>query len=276
MEKILLPVLIIFILITFFPKIVRAEIATTWDWIGFFATNQPGNSKSDTVNGNSWAYTYNCSQANPPLTAIPKLADPTGCNFTFNPPPPDNSYQFRLYANDQQTSDALIATSKTIYVGPSPSPTPQPIPGKLYNVSGNLILDSNITVSEIGMIFVDGNLSINTNLTHNNNNAGLVFVVKGDVAIAPSVTQVDAVLISSGIIYTAGAGCSHNSPVNTSQLIINGSLVSLDGSKNIEFCRTLESGNRTTPAERINQQPKYLVILRDLYSETLQKWSEIQ
>lgn len=143
---------------------------------------------------------------------------------------------------------------------------------RIYNITGDLTVNSNITVNTNGIIFVDGNLSINTDLTHNNEGAGLVFVVKGDVAIAPSVTRVDVVIISSGTIYTAGANCVINSVAATA-LVINGSLVSLDSQKPIRFCRTML--NNEQPAEKINQQPKYLVILRDLYSDTLQKWSEI-
>lgn len=261
-----------------YPKSALGEIATVRDWVGFFSLNA-GDSKSDTVNGNSWAYTSSCTQSPGPVPLLDRSGiapAPSPCNITLNPTPAPGSYQLRLYANDQETNDALIATSKVIYSGsvPAPSPTSPLIPGKIYNVSGDLILDGNITVNETGIILVDGNLSINTNLTHDNKNAGLVFVVKGDIIIAPSLTRIDAVMISSGTIYTAGAGCEINSVASTESLIINGSLISLDSQKPIRFCRTMLDNNQ--PAEKINQQPKYLVILRDLYSDTLEKWSEIQ
>ncbi|MDD5147691.1 MAG: hypothetical protein PHV63_04055 [Candidatus Daviesbacteria bacterium] len=159
------------------------------------------------------------------------------------------------------------------YVAPTPTP---PVLDKLYHITGDLTIESNMTVGKTGVIFIDGNLSINTNLTHTSSNAGLVLAAKGDVTINPSVTRIDAVIISSGKIYTAGSGCNHGSPVTASQLIINGSLISLDSNKNIEFCRTLGSNNTTTPTEQIIQQPKYLVILRNLFSQTYQKWEEIQ
>ncbi|MCL4365863.1 hypothetical protein M1437_01400 [Patescibacteria group bacterium] len=142
--------------------------------------------------------------------------------------------------------------------------------------NGDLTISSNITVSNTGIIFVDGDLNITTNLTNTNNTTGLVFVVKGNVNIDPIVTRIDAVIISSGIIYTAGAGCSHShlTPVpNNQQLIINGTLVALDANKDIEFCRQLADNSQ--PAERIYQQPKYLAILRNIYSDTIQKWSEL-
>lgn len=150
---------------------------------------------------------------------------------------------------------------------------------KLYHITtdgvtpGDLTISSNITVDKTGIIFVDGNLNINTNLTHTSNSAGLVFVVKGNVNIASTVTRIDAVIISTGSIYTAGAGCTTNS-VTAGALTIYGSLISLDANDKIKLCRTLANNNAA--AEIVKQQPKYLVILRDLYAEILQKWSEIQ
>lgn len=154
----------------------------------------------------------------------------------------------------------------------------------VYSITGDLTISSpnDITGTQTGVIFVEGNLNIgpisSNKLNYGNNTSGLVFIVKGNVNIAPSVTQIDAIIIAQGKIYTAGANCSLPSaatPGTDNQLVINGSLVSLDENKTIEFCRKL-ANNATIPAEKINQDPKYLVILRNLYSDILQKWSEIQ
>lgn len=268
---------IAFFVLVMIPRVAKAEIATVRDWIGVFPLSN-ANSKNNTVessaypDGHAWVYTSSCTQT--PGT-IPKLTDVTGCSFTFDPFPPDGPYQFRMYANDQETADALIGTSKTFLSGPATPPTNNPpTTDKLYQINGNLDINSNITANVTSLIFVTGNLNINANLINANHNTGIVFVVKGDVVIAPSVIQIDAILVSSGNIYTAGADCNINS-VTTSPLVINGSLININPYKQILFCRTLLLDNDTTPAEKINQQPKYLVILRNLYSETLQKWSEI-
>ncbi len=153
----------------------------------------------------------------------------------------------------------------------------------IYHITGNLTISSNISGNQTGVIFVDGNLNIgpipSNKLQYGTANSGLVFVIKGDVNIDKDVTQVDAVIIAQGKIYTAGATCSQLQPVTASQLVINGSLVSLNEANEIEFCRKLgETGalkDSTDPAEIINHQVKYLVILRDLMSDTYQKWSEI-
>lgn len=160
---------------------------------------------------------------------------------------------------------------------------------------GNLTISGNISCTQTGIIFVDGNLIVGpmteNQFTYGSANSGVVFIVKGNVYIHPSVIRVDAVIISSGTIYTAAQSDSTctSSSVSTytsgsstfpvSQLVINGSLISLNpdaSSPKIKFCRNLGADNTTLAAEVINQQPKYLVILRDLLSDTYQKWSEIQ
>ncbi|MBU1032125.1 hypothetical protein KKE03_04380, partial [Patescibacteria group bacterium] len=148
----------------------------------------------------------------------------------------------------------------------------------IYNITEDLTISSpsDITGNQTGVIFVDGNLTIGPipgNKLTTGASVGLVFVVEDDVNIDPTVTQIDAVIISSGKIYTAGSGCTHTSPVSGSQLVINGGLVSL-GDGNIEFCRTLSDNN--TAAEKIVHQSKYLIILRDLFARNEQFWSEVQ
>lgn len=150
----------------------------------------------------------------------------------------------------------------------------------IYYITDNLTINGNISGggAQIGVIFVDKNLSITQNIS---STAGLVFVVGGDINISQNIDTINAVLISQGKIYTAGAGCgnssvdkkSDNTPI--SALTINGSLISLNSGKPIIFCRKL-TDNSLLPAEKIVYQPKYLVILKDLFADTYQKWSEIQ
>lgn len=143
-------------------------------------------------------------------------------------------------------------------------------------ISGGGFLNGKPTIPIV--IFVQNDLTINNNLNfaYNSPNGGLVFVVGGDVSIDEGITQINAVIISAGTIYTADSDCSTSSVEvgdNTNALTINGSLISLDPGS-IVFCRTLT--DNSSPAEIISHQPKYLVILRNLFADTLQKWSEIQ
>lgn len=152
---------------------------------------------------------------------------------------------------------------------------------KTTTTEGNLTIDGNISGNQTGVVFVDGNLNINQDIT-GNNTSGLVFVVKGNVNIDRNVNQIDAVIISESTIYTAGANCIKSTVLyknNNSTLIealeINGSLISLNPNQDagIKFCRVLSGSN--DPAEVINHEVKYLVLLRNLLSDTWQKWSEL-
>lgn len=143
----------------------------------------------------------------------------------------------------------------------------------LYLANGNLDVNSSPGGGGSVIFFVNGNLNINSIYTNGSPTSGTVFVVKGDINIKDTVDRIDAVLISQGTIYTAGAGCATtNVPAN--QLLVNGSLISLNSANPIKFCRKLT--DNTLPAEKIHYEPKYLVILKDIFSDTYQKWSEIQ
>lgn len=164
----------------------------------------------------------------------------------------------------------------------------------IYFVTGNLTINSNPTGGGTAVIFVEGNLDISQNLTYGTVTTGLVFIVQGNVYISSSVSRIDAIIISSGTIYTAAdpTTCNHKFPVSTtSPLVINGSLISIYKDRDqaqtctsntppsscpiIEFCRTLSAGN-IQASEQINHQVKYLVLLRNILSDTLQRWSEVQ
>lgn len=143
------------------------------------------------------------------------------------------------------------------------------------STDGNLAIQGNPSGTQTGIIFVEGNLNIDLDLTYGSPTTGLVFIVKGNVIINKNVTQVDAVIISSGTICTTAEDYTSCPASNTgaAQLIINGSLISLTDSAPIQFKRTLS--DNTQPAEKIIHQVKYVVILRNLISDTLQRWSEI-
>ncbi|MBI2074479.1 MAG: hypothetical protein HYT83_01435, partial [Candidatus Levybacteria bacterium] len=93
----------------------------------------------------------------------------------------------------------------------------------------------------------------------------------GNVYIHQAITRFDGVIISSGTICTAAIYSSWNysyscpyTNIRAPQLVINGSLISLNESKPIQFRRTLDPAaginNTNSPAEQINHQVKYLVI----------------
>lgn len=175
---------------------------------------------------------------------------------------------------------------KSLYFDQSKLPKNSSLPASftgdgIYNIAGDLTVSSTSPIpsgSGTQVIFVNGQLNINQNISYHTTDGlgGLVFVVSGDVLINKDVTQIDGVIIAQGKIYTAvtsGQSSCQTSDVQTNALIINGSLISLISDNPAVFCRKLLNNNN--PAEIINAQVKYLVLLRDLMSDTLQRWSEI-
>lgn len=108
-------------------------------------------------------------------------------------------------------------------------------------------------------VYVDGSVTINRNITYQYTGysdpkavPNLAIIVKGDVNIDPSVTNLDAVVYASGRINT----CSAYNPTDARstascnmQLTVNGGLVGKDG---IYFGRSFYDVNTRTPAELIN------------------------
>lgn len=298
--------LLLFLLII--PTDASAEIASVRDWVGLFPINATG-IKSNTVSlstplpagftdPHAWAYTSSCTQTpgtiprlvrNNPLTGQPD----SPCSFTVAFPL-TGYYVFRLYANDKDdnTPDALITTSEQFPISSGTSTQPTRPSGKLYRITGDLTLNSDLTVNETGVIFVDGNLYINTNILNDNATKGLVFVVKGEIFIQRDVTKVNAFLVAHGknssgtditpicTAYDPAAGCNDYADNATRKYLeINGSVISL--SQNAAFPanfarKKYDSVLSDKPAETINYQAKYLVIMKDIFSRDLKIWREIQ
>lgn len=138
----------------------------------------------------------------------------------------------------------------------------------IYLQTGDVSLNSVDTGTGVQVIFIRGKLDIigDINYADADSSSGLVFVVQGDINIYSNVKKINAVLISTGIICSSYTGitCANVSPA--SQLVVNGSLISLNktdlgNSSAIRLVRNLELNDRA--AEVVNKQPKYLYILRN-------------
>lgn len=141
------------------------------------------------------------------------------------------------------------------------------------------------TATKTAVVFIDQNLTFSEDLVYARKNAGIVFVVKGDVHINTSVHKIDAVIISFGQICTNYDNSSSTCLTTRTALPegvplkIDGSLISLsdddirDPEERIFFGRVLIENKDA--AEVINQQPKFLVILRDLFASPLEIRTEL-
>lgn len=139
----------------------------------------------------------------------------------------------------------------------------------LANASGGNVL----------VFFVNGDLNIQTDITEAQSNlaGGVVFVVKNKVNIDRNVTNINAVIIAGGQICSAcdSSGVANNNPTFPFDppLAVNGSLISLDSQNPIKFAR--QYNNNLQPAEQINAQAKYLVILQNIFGEKVKIYQEI-
>lgn len=149
----------------------------------------------------------------------------------------------------------------------------------LVNISGKLKIDGPVIGNKTGVVFVEDSLQIDSNINYGSGTSGLVFVVKGNIDIAPTVTKIDAVLISEGTICTAtptSGDCSGVvEPGTTKQLVINGNLIALSQTNPtpIRFRRNLD--DNSLAAEVVNHESKYFVILKNLFSQTLTITTEL-
>lgn len=157
---------------------------------------------------------------------------------------------------------------------------------ELNNVAGDLNITQaiNIPANKTTVIFVDGNLNFlptnpaNSYIVQDKLSSALTFVVGGNVGIGTTVTQIDATIVTSGKFCTAASddGTCPLVKVTTNPLTINGSVISLssDTDNKPKFMRELV--DNTSPAEIINFQPKFLILLKDIFAKDLTIWGEIQ
>lgn len=148
---------------------------------------------------------------------------------------------------------------------------------QLWLVNGNITTVGsgdfdNTNGSVPALLFVNGNLDIDHNITYSN---GIVFVVNGDITIEPSVTTLNAVLIAQGDIcdYSGDPKACANTTTDDNSLNVQGSLIDLqdDTNTHIHLVRDQSTGPsaNTTPVEQINFDPQYLAILRQLMGQNL-------
>lgn len=119
-------------------------------------------------------------------------------------------------------------------------------------------------IKQTGVIFIDGNLTIDTNIgTLNPNTADfLMLIVNGNISIDQSVAFVNAILLGKDI---EAGGVSEN------QLVINGMIYS---TRDIKLTRSFEpkKENNLKPSVKINYNPKLLFEIPIEMTKKLSQW----
>lgn len=141
---------------------------------------------------------------------------------------------------------------------------------------------TNMATAGNWIIFVDGNLTVTGNITVGASTT-LVFIVSNNVTINTNVTQADGVYVAGGTFadYDNAAGKARNTAPY--QLVINGAVYAhaFDLSSflsNLPACVAAlptNCDNSVTPADKVNFQPKYLVVLSQLIGSPAVSWQEV-
>lgn len=137
---------------------------------------------------------------------------------------------------------------------------------------GITIPGSSVTMSDVkamigtgntGVVFINGNLTINENVTLALNKY-LMLIVKGNITILETVNRVDGILVSGGVVAT---GISDN------RLVINGSIFST-GSINLSRSYETESLNNTSAAVVVNYRPDLLFNMPGRLVKIISGWKQ--
>lgn len=124
-----------------------------------------------------------------------------------------------------------------------------------------------IGTGNTGIMFVNGNLSIDSDITVPTNQY-LMVVVSGSINIGVGTSRVDGIYVASGGINAIGNV--------DNQLVINGVLYATNGS-NIRLARSynVKMTNNTTPAVVVNYRPDMIFALPGIISKVLSGWKEL-
>ena len=170
----------------------------------------------------------------------------------------------------QDLYDTIIGTRVDIS-----SNTELPTVSGVYEFGGDLVLNNqfipntydNATFDQV--IFVDGTLTIAANISIDTTSA-VLFVVKNNVFIDENVTEVHA-----GVIADANFETAYNlaEGKSTQALSLFGFFVAED----IKLQRTLQgTNNETNPSESFFYEPKYVIQMKDFFSNNDVIWESVQ
>lgn len=149
--------------------------------------------------------------------------------------------------------------------------TTLPVSSGIYYVNGNFTIDSAQIPSKYdsktfnAVVFINGDLTINKNVTINNSST-LLFIVKGDIKVDPSVSEIDMGIFADGDFYTAW-GIEEGDKAPT--LILKG----IYTAEIIKLQRPFQgTGNQNDPSEDFTYEPKYIIKMADFLGEKTVKW----
>ena len=126
--------------------------------------------------------------------------------------------------------------------------------------------DWSVTASEKYVIFVDGNLTINQNITVANGGY-LMFIVSGDIAVEAAVATMQGIYLTSGVFTTEKVVSGTDV-----RLVVSGSVVAWGG---VSLNRDLGSLGNSVPAEQFVYRPDLLMAMPKKVKTFVMQWQEV-
>jgi len=121
-----------------------------------------------------------------------------------------------------------------------------------------------------GVIFVDGNLTINSDLNGTN---FVMIIAEGTITINQDVNEVDAILVANYVIASSEEGSGDVSPLTIEGIV--------HGVSGVEFSRSLEDSeadptlqviNSNTPSVKVIYKPEWLFMIPDELIRAFKNW----
>jgi hypothetical protein len=148
----------------------------------------------------------------------------------------------------------------------------------VYGWNGDLTISDWNTPYDVGngltqekiVIFINGNLTINTTEFKVKNTHFLLFVVSGNIIINPSVTTLEGIYVANGTIQIGTSGQNLDSALKANGMFIGWGD---GGGEGIDFGRNL--ANDSLPAEVFTFRPDFLVNAPDFLKKHQFYWQEI-
>ena len=171
--------------------------------------------------------------------------------------PEDHSYNY--YWNNVSSSKTQIttqlATGSAVYYKTGD-----------FTINQQSVPSSYDTATFNQIVFINGNLTIDKDISVGSNSAAL-FIVSGNVSINKTVNNIGAAIFSNGQISTA---YNLSEGETSSTLFLKG----MYAADKFNFQRTLQgTNNASTPSEDFTYEPKYLMNLKPFFTNSMVKWN---
>jgi hypothetical protein len=242
-----------------------------------FVLNNPGNYPGIVSYGNTYDFDGSGGGASQVSSTdwLAKEAIPSICGDSANGIPPTNWYQY--FANKMDLS------SLPIFVPTLPGDqTKNDFTNTINRVDQDLSLGGplgswNLGANKTLIIFVNGDVTIKTNITLGNNSF-FALIANGDITVASTVGDLSTVPDPSlqGLYITSPTGkfITGTSTIPASRrLVVKGTVVA--GGFTLQRDLDADTHNQDTPAEEFIYDPEILLTMPDSFKDLRVKWQEV-